>query len=231
MNFWKSIEDIIEVLHGVNMWSGAFRVFLALLIGGLVGLERGRHGRAAGLRTHILVCVGAAAAGLVGMYPTAVLGFSGDPMRVGAQVISGIGFLGVGTILVRNRDKVTGLTTAAGLWATACIGLSVGVGFYSVAICAFLAVWFTMTILFYLERTIKCKEIVYSCYIEISDAEDFNPLYTEIKAFVSHVELIPAKSGIARHVGLEIKADSLESYNSLLEYVEKSRKVIISLPG
>ena len=68
MNFWKSIEDIIEVLHGVNVWSGGFRVLLALLLGGLVGLERGRHGRAAGLRTHILVCVGSTVAALVGLY-------------------------------------------------------------------------------------------------------------------------------------------------------------------
>lgn len=231
MNFWKSIEDIIEVLHGVNVWSGGFRVLLALLLGGLVGLERGRHGRAAGLRTHILVCVGSTVAALVGLYSCQVLSLGGDAMRIGAQVISGIGFLGVGTILVRNRDKVTGLTTAAGLWATACIGLAVGVGFYSVALFAFLVVSLTMSLLIYLERAIKCKEIEYSCYIEITDAGDFNPLYNEIKPLVSHTELVPARSGIANHVGIELSVDSPENYQKLLEYAEKSRDIVISLPG
>ena len=224
-------DEIMDLLHEVNVWSAGFRVLLALLLGGLIGLERGRHGRAAGLRTHILVCVGAAVAALVGLYSCQVLSLVGDAMRIGAQVISGIGFLGVGTILVRNRDKVTGLTTAAGLWATACIGLAVGVGFYSVALFAFLAVSLTMSLLIYLERAIKCKEIEYSCYIEITDAEDFNPLYNEIKPLVSHTELVPARSGIANHVGVELSVDSLDNYQRLLEYTEKSREVVISLPG
>lgn len=224
-------DEIMDLLHEVNVWSAGFRVLLALLLGGLIGLERGRHGRAAGLRTHILVCVGAAVAALVGLYSCQVLSLGGDAMRIGAQVISGIGFLGVGTILVRNRDKVTGLTTAAGLWATACIGLAVGVGFYSVALFAFLAVSLTMSLLIYLERAIKCKEIEYSCYIEITDAGDFNPLYNEIKPLVSHTELVPARSGIANHVGVELSVDSLENYQRLLEYTEKSREVVISLPG
>ena len=224
-------DEIMDLLHEVNVWSAGFRVLLALLLGGLIGLERGRHGRAAGLRTHILVCVGAAVAALVGLYSCQVLSLGGDAMRIGAQVISGIGFLGVGTILVRNRDKVTGLTTAAGLWATACIGLAVGVGFYSVALFAFLAVSLTMSLLIYLERAIKCKEIEYSCYIEITDAEDFNPLYNEIKPLVSHTEIVPARSGIANHVGVELSVDSLENYQRLLEYTEKSREVVISLPG
>ena len=224
-------DEIMDLLHEVNVWSAGFRVLLALLLGGLIGLERGRHGRAAGLRTHILVCVGAAVAALVGLYSCQVLSLGGDAMRIGAQVISGIGFLGVGTILVRNRDKVTGLTTAAGLWATACIGLAVGVGFYSVALFAFLAVSLTMSLLIYLERAIKCKEIEYSCYIEITDAGDFNPLYNEIKPLVSHTELVPARSGIANHVGVELSVDSLENYQRLIEYTEKSREIVISLPG
>ena len=224
-------DEIMDLLHEVNVWSAGFRVLLSLLLGGLIGLERGRHGRAAGLRTHILVCVGAAVAALVGLYSCQVLSLGGDAMRIGAQVISGIGFLGVGTILVRNRDKVTGLTTAAGLWATACIGLAVGVGFYSVALFAFLAVSLTMSLLIYLERAIKCKEIEYSCYIEITDAGDFNPLYNEIKPLVSHTELVPARSGIANHVGVELSVDSLENYQRLIEYTEKSREIVISLPG
>lgn len=146
-----------NTLAELNVWSTAFRVFLAVLLGGLIGLERGHHGRAAGLRTHILVCLGAAMAALVGLYTVSVLGFSSDPMRVGAQVISGIGFLGVGTIIIRNRQQVTGLTTAAGLWTTACIGLAVGIDYYVAALVAFLAVMITMAIFVYLERSVKVR--------------------------------------------------------------------------
>ncbi len=196
-----------NTLAELNVWSTAFRVFLAVLLGGLIGLERGHHGRAAGLRTHILVCLGAAMAALVGLYTVSVLGFSSDPMRVGAQVISGIGFLGVGTIIIRNRQQVTGLTTAAGLWTTACIGLAVGIDYYVAALVAFLAVMITMAIFVYLERSVKSK-VTYSCYVELTDVTRVNALYDSVKSLVSQAELIPAKSGIVPHVGMELNADS-----------------------
>ena len=135
-----------EVLTTLTPWSVALRILLALLIGGCIGSERGRHGRAAGLRTHILVCLGSTMTTLIGLYSTNMLGSVGDPMRIGAQVVSGISFLGVGTIMVRNRSHVTGLTTAAGLWATACIGLGVGAGFYWAALLATIAVLLMMQI-------------------------------------------------------------------------------------
>ena len=124
------MEKVFEVLRGFNCWSVIFRILLATLVGGFIGSERGSHGRAAGLRTHILVCVGAAMTTLTGVYAMVELNSIGDPMRLGAQVISGIGFLGAGTIMVRNHSHITGLTTAAGLWATACLGLAIGAGFY-----------------------------------------------------------------------------------------------------
>ena len=130
------MEDIIETLTELNLISVSVRILLALLVGGCIGMERGYHGRAAGLRTHILVCVGACIAAMTGVYEVGVLGFTADPLRVGAQVISGIGFLGVGTIIVRNRSQVTGLTTAAGVWTTAIIGIALGFGFYVGALTA-----------------------------------------------------------------------------------------------
>ncbi len=107
------------------------RLFAAILFGGLIGLERESHKRPAGFRTHILVCVGSALIMIISQY--AFLEFSGklgyDPGRIAAQVISGIGFLGAGTIL-REGSSVKGLTTAASLWVVAGIGLAVGTGFY-----------------------------------------------------------------------------------------------------
>lgn len=120
------------------------RLILAIVLGGLVGLERELGGHSAGFRTHILVCLGSAAIMLLSMY-----GFSEyaaepnvriDPARLAAQVISGIGFLGAGTIL-RTGLTISGLTTAASLWVVAAVGLSVGAGFYyGASISAFLVV-------------------------------------------------------------------------------------------
>ena len=121
------------------------RTLLCLLCAGLIGFERNAHGSAAGLRTHILVCIGAMIAMSTGIFTATH--FSGDASRIGAQVVSGIGFLGAGTIMV-NRGHIKGLTTAAGLWASACIGLALGTGFYEAALVGTIAVYFV-------ERSLK----------------------------------------------------------------------------
>ena len=108
------MQKIIEYLIDFNALSITVRLILALLLGGLIGMERGRHGRAAGMRTHVLVCIGACMTALVGLFMSDVA----DSTRIAAQVISGIGFLGAGTIMIRNQSVITGLTTAAGLWAS-----------------------------------------------------------------------------------------------------------------
>ena len=146
----------MEWLREFNIWTIIIRLFLAAILGGLIGLERGRQRRAAGLRTHILVCVGSALAVMVGFYAKYKLGIeSSDPLRVSAQVISGIGFLGAGTIMLKGRFQIVGLTTAAGLWVTAAIGLSLGAGFYEGALAAFLISVFTVIVLSKLERHIN----------------------------------------------------------------------------
>lgn len=223
------MNSFLDVISGLNIWSTAFRIFLAVILGGLIGLERGHHGRAAGLRTHILVCLGSTMAALVGLYTASVLHFTSDPMRVGAQVVSGIGFLGVGTIMVRHGQQVTGLTTAAGLWATASIGLAIGIGYYVAALGAFLAVVITMAIFVYLERSVKSR-VTYSFYIELDDVSKVNGIYDNIRLCVSNAEVIPAKSGIPAHVGLELQVDSLSHYEELNEIIKHNSDVIIALP-
>lgn len=110
-------------------FQGLFRLVLAIICGALIGLERERGHRPAGLRTHTLVCLGACLVVVTSFWIMEVYGFSIDPMRMGAQVISGIGFLGAGTIIKAGHD-VRGLTTAACLWIVACIGLAIGAGNY-----------------------------------------------------------------------------------------------------
>lgn len=111
----------------------ALRLVLALVCGAVLGMDRERNRRPAGFRTYTLVCVGSAMVMMTSQYVLATTG-NGDVMRMGAQVISGIGFLGAGTIIVTGHRQVRGLTTAAGLWAVACIGLAIGSGFYVGAI-------------------------------------------------------------------------------------------------
>lgn len=130
-----------EFVFGMNYYSILLRLGVAILIGGLLGYEREYKNRPAGLRTHILVCVGAAVISMIQMkiiddtaktillHPEMAAALKADMGRLGAQVISGIGFLGVGTI-IHDKGSVKGLTTAASIWVTACIGLAIGMGYY-----------------------------------------------------------------------------------------------------
>ena len=116
-------------LQELNYLTVIVRILLAALIGCLIGLERERGNRPAGFRTYTLVSVGACLVMMTNQYMFSLYQ-SGDPARLGAQVISGVGFLGAGTILVTRNNQVRGLTTAAALWTSACVGLALGTGFY-----------------------------------------------------------------------------------------------------
>ena len=133
-------------LRTLTYTSMALRILLAILLGGIIGMERGMKNRPAGLRTYMLVCLGACIVMLTNQYVYQAYGV-GDPVRMGAQVISGIGFLGAGTIIVTSRNQIKGLTTAAGLWASACVGLSIGIGLYEVAILGSLGVFAILMLL------------------------------------------------------------------------------------
>ena len=223
------IEKIYETLTELNIWSVCFRILLALIVGGCIGLERGYHGRAAGLRTHILVCLGATLAAMTGVYEVGILGFSADPMRVAAQVISGIGFLGVGTIIVRNRSQVTGLTTAAGLWATGSIGIAIGIGFYIAALLSFLIVFLTITLLIHLEKKSKKNDTNY-CYVELIDSAKTKEFCDIAMQYASKIEVIPAKSGLANHVGLEFRSKTPGDFEALLLVSRENSNVVVALP-
>ena len=121
---------LFDGLRDVTIWSVALRMTLAVVCGGIIGIEREYKRRPAGFRTHILICLGAAMTTLTSQYLYLVLGQYTDMARLGAQVVAGIGFIGAGTIIVTRRQRVKGLTTAAGLWAAAIIGLALGGGFY-----------------------------------------------------------------------------------------------------
>lgn len=121
---------ILDPLRELTVLSISLRMLLAVILGGLIGLEREFKRRPAGFRTHILICLGAAITTLTSQYLLLELGLYTDLSRLGAQVVSGVGFIGAGTIIVTRRQRIKGLTTAAGLWVVAVIGLTLGAGFF-----------------------------------------------------------------------------------------------------
>ena len=133
-------EEIGQVLTGLNIWSIIIRLFLTILISGSIGLERSSRRQAAGLRTYLLVCIGASAVTMANQF-ISNMGANTDAARLGLGVVQGVGFLGAGTIIVTSRNQIKGLTTAAGLLAVTCIGLIVGAGFYVPAIIATFVVY------------------------------------------------------------------------------------------
>lgn len=178
----RMIAEHFPVLMDLNWISLIVRTALALFCGGVVGYERDRYGMPAGLRTHMLVCLGAALTMMTNQFAVELLGAT-DPVRLGAQVVSGIGFLGAGTIIVTGRYHVSGLTTAAGLWASACMGLAIGVGFYEGAILTCLAIIFIERVLLRAERkksaTAGRKDI-------IVELDGINDLGTVLAALEDH---------------------------------------------
>ena len=176
-------------LREVTYLAVALRIFAAVLVGGILGLERGMKNRPAGLRTYMLVCVGACVIMLTNQYIYQVFG-SGDPVRMGAQVVSGIGFLGAGTIIVTRRNQIKGLTTAAGLWSAAGVGLALGVGFYEAALAGTFAVFFVMTLLQRMDNKLHRRSRRLEAYIELSGISlgDFLRTMREADIEVSDVQ-------------------------------------------
>lgn len=180
------------------------RSILAVLVGGIIGGERARHGRAAGMRTHILVCLGATLTSMTSMYVSDVLGNNGDVFRISAQVISGVGFLGAGMIILKNNNTITGLTTAAGVWTTGTIGVALGYGFYTGAgIVAALSL-VSMVLLAKFEKRKKTTEII---YLEIDDIYKTNDILIEVGKILKEqfeYQVMPPKSGRENNIGIGI---------------------------
>lgn len=165
-----SYREIMDYLREINLLSIFFRLTLATICAGIIGHERGKKKQPAGFRTHIVVCIGATMVMLTSQYMTDVLGYAGDPARLGAQVISGIGFLGAGTIIVIGRNQVKGLTTAAGLWACACMGLAIGIGFYEAAVIACVYILGVVTVLHKIDLYARTHTKILEVHMQIKNS-------------------------------------------------------------
>ena len=169
--------ELLSYLREFNTPSVLLRLTMAVLCGGMIGVNREHKRRPAGFRTYMLVCLGAALTMILGQYQhmmfgtvwkseQLMVGMTTDVTRFGAQVINGIGFLGTGTILITEQREVKGLTTAAGLWACACMGLAIGAGFYEGMLLGFGAIFLSIKVLPYIEGFLMARSRNMNLYVE-----------------------------------------------------------------
>ena len=182
----------LAYLREMNVASVLLRLTVAMLFGGFIGLERERKRRPAGFRTYMLVCLGAALTMLLSQYESYMvthawhetameIGLRTDVSRFGAQVINGIGFLGAGTIIVTGKQEVKGLTTAAGLWASACMGLAIGAGFYECVVLGTVLIFLSMRYLPSIENRMVERAPFLNIYVEFESLDNIGLIISRIK--------------------------------------------------
>ena len=184
-------------LREVTYLAVALRILVAMIVGGLIGLERGLKNRAAGLRTYMLVCVGACLIMLTNQFIFQMYG-TGDPVRMGAQVVSGIGFLGAGTIIVTRKSQIKGLTTAAGLWAAAGVGLAIGIGFYEAGILGGFAIFAVITLMHRMDNKVHSKGKSTEIYFELDKTCTLGDFIRQARALDINVDDVQMESGFSR---------------------------------
>ena len=226
--------DFLNFLRSDNLdfLSVFVRLMLAVLCGGLIGLERERKRRPAGFRTHILICLGAAMTTLTSQYIVLELHLFTDLARLGAQVIAGIGFIGAGTIIVTKRRQVKGLTTAAGLWAAAIVGLCCGAGFFEGAIYASLLILVAELLFAKLEYLLISRSKSFNVYVEYTDSEVLPVIVDTIKnsnAYIYDLELTKkVKSGGTAHSAVfSLNTPRKISHQMLMATISKTEGVTV----
>ncbi len=186
------MDQTLSYLRELNMTSMMLRVFLAMLMGGLIGIDREQKKRPAGFRTHMLVAMAAASTQILSQYldfmldtqwaeARAIVGNRTDVVRLGAQIVSGVGFIGTGTILLTERQEVKGLTTASCLWASACMGLAIGAGFYECVIVGIVLVVLVMKIFPLIDDSVLASSRNMNFYVEMDSVENLGTVVNCVK--------------------------------------------------
>lgn len=198
--------EIFNGMRGLDMGSVLMRLVLSMLVGGMIGLERGRKKRPAGLRTYMIVCLGATLTMLTSQYMICMMdttwagivreiGVHTDISRLSAQVINGIGFLGAGTILVTSHQEVKGLTTAACLWVSACIGLAIGAGFYECVILSIVLIYICVHSLHAVEAFLVENARNMNIYVEFGSMDDVKHIIDCLKSHKAQIYEIELAHG------------------------------------
>lgn len=171
-----TIHTAFEFLRGTSDIAVAVRLVIATLFGGLVGWERIVTHHNAGIKTFALVSLGSAMATVLNIYLALLPGLNADVSRIPAGVVSGIGFLGAGTILVTGKRQIKGLSTAATLWVTSCMGMAIGGGYLAAGFCTFLLIVFANVVLLHLSDRVENNSRYMSIYIEVNKNRGVNKL-------------------------------------------------------
>ena len=197
-----------SILIGSFTWEvlkyDLLKLALSVAFGAVIGSERSRHGRAAGMRTHILVSLGACMTAMISMFVSDVLLQQGDVLRIPAQVISGIGFLGAGMIILKSNNVITGLTTAAGIWTTGVIGIAVGYGYISGAAISVVLFLVTITLFSRFERRKRLAQVF---YVEVGNMYHTNRVMEDISALIDgefSIRTMPPRTEKSGNIGLNI---------------------------
>ena len=186
----------LDFLRDITTVSVLVRLFFAVLCGGFIGIEREHKRRPAGFRTHILVCLGSAMTTMTSQYLLSQLGLYNDISRLGAGVIAGMGFLGAGTIIVTKRRQVKGLTTAAGLWTCAIIGLAIGAGYFELGILATAVILLAEIFFSRFEYWVLVNSKNLNIYVEYNGSENLDNVIRMIKGYrIVIIDLEITKSG------------------------------------
>lgn len=224
--------EFLNFLRGdhLDVISVTVRLVLAMICGGCIGLERERKRRPAGFRTHILICLGAAMTTLTSQFLVLELHLFTDMARLGAQVIAGIGFIGAGTIIITKRRQVKGLTTAAGLWAAAIVGLCCGAGFFEGAVLATVIILLAELVFSKLEYLIVSHARIFNLYVEYSENTQLGTIVDVMKdtgAFIVDME-ITKRGGEERHpcAVFSIKMPRKQSGQNLMAQISKLDGVV-----
>ena len=208
------------VLREVTYLAVFLRILMAVIVGGLIGLERGMKNRPAGLRTYMLVCTGACLIMLTNQYIYQTFQ-TGDPTRMAAQVVNGIGFLGAGTIIVTRRNQIKGLTTAAGLWSAAGVGLALGIGFYEAALVGSIAIFIVMTLLQKMDNRMHRKTKTVEVYMEVSSELTLGELLRTIRETEYEVQ------DVQRESSLESESNGNRAYIAILKSKKRCNHIEI----
>ena len=221
------IENINRVIHGLNIVSIILRVLLSVLCGSILGIERGKANQSAGMRTHILVCLGADLIMLTGQYMYEIFQ-TGDPARLGAQVISGIGFLGAGSIILEGRTKIRGLTTAAGLWTVACIGIAIGIGFYTGGIVTTVLAYIAIAKFRVISDHFTHNDMWQRIYVEFKNVRCMEEVCDTLRLFGMQIGDVmlnnPYNSGCYNAI-ISFKNIDNREWNKVEEYLKKTEGV------
>lgn len=217
----------LDFLRDVTTISVLFRLFLAVVCGGVIGIEREHKRRPAGFRTHILICLGASMTTLTSQFLFYNMNLYTDIGRLGAQVVAGIGFIGAGAIIVTKRRQVKGLTTAAGLWTCAVIGLAIGAGYYEAAAIATLIIVIAEIFFVKFEYWVLVNSRNLNIYVEYEDNENLDNIIRLIKGYrIVIIDLEITKSGNNACAIFQLQLPKKISHDKIMTAISSSEGIV-----